>query len=225
MRTGFFPLHITCKDLPSQCLCCACCCGTCQFGALVVCGLAQTHALHGREYFKNVSEVFWAGVMLNRIFPDWTLTLLLVLLLGFLTTRVLRRGVRMWRAESADRARAQGPAAGAPAECNGAAAEVGKAQQPDALANGAGMLHAKEAGVAGAAGAGLGSELGSGVGSGRAPSALHAAGSAAALVAFWAGFAGAQAVKSLVERCSLAFAGISAAQARRPLRSSLLRSI
>ena len=170
-----------------------------------------------------VTKVLWAGVMLNRIFPDWTLTLLLVLLLAFLTTRVLRRGVRMWRAESADRARAQGPTAGAPTDCSGAAAEVSKAQQPNALANGSGMPHAKE--VGGAAGADLGSGLGSGVGSGRVPSALHRAGSAAALVAFWAAFAGAQAGKSLVERCSLAFAGISAAQARRPLRSSLVRFV
>ena len=160
--------------------------------------------------------------MLNRIFPDWTLTLLLVLLLAFLTTRVLRRGVRMWRAESADRIRAQGSAAGALVECNGTAAEGSKAQQPAALANGAAPPPSKEASGAGEVGADLGSELGSGAGSGRAPSALHRAGSAAALVAFWAAFAGAQAGKSLVERCSLAFAGIMAAQARRSLQ---LRSV
>lgn len=174
---------------------------------------------------QDVTQALMAGVMLNKIFPDWTLTLLLVLLLAFLTTRVMRRGVRMWRAESADRVRAQGPAPGAPAECNGAAAEASKAHLPAALANGAGAPPAKEAGGAGAAGADVGSGLGSEVGPGRAPSALHRAGSAAALVAFWAAFAGAQAGKSLVERCSLAFAGIMAAQACCHLRLLRLRSV
>ncbi len=40
------------------------------------------------------------------------------------------------------------------------------------------------------------------------------AGSAAALLAVWAAFAGAQAGKARVERCSLAFLGLSLAQAR-----------
>lgn len=156
--------------------------------------------------------------MLNKIFPDWTLTLLLVLLLGFLTARVLRRGVRMWRAESAERVRAaQGTVAGGPAACTGAAAEGSKARQLAVHANGSAPPPVKEEGGVDAAGAGVGS----GVGSGRAPSALHRAGSAAALVAFWAAFAGAQASKSLVERCSLAFAGMSGAQARRDLLATV----
>ncbi|KAK9846325.1 hypothetical protein WJX81_001511 [Elliptochloris bilobata] len=107
------------------------------------------------------------GVMLNRTFPDWTLTLLLTLLLVFLTSRVLQRGLRLYCAESADRGKAGGPAAEEPPTdppaCNGAAGER--------------------------------------------------AGSAAALAAVWAAFAGAQAAKSLVERCSLAFAGLFLAQA------------
>ena len=214
---------MTCKDLSLQCLCRACCFSISHRGACAILHrrMHRMDSVSPRVVYLSVS----AGVMLNKIFPDWTLTLLLVLLLAFLTARVLRRGVRMWRAESADRIRAQGPAAGGPAACNGAASEVSKALQPAALANGAGMPHAKEAGIAGAAGADLGSGVGSGVGSGRAPSALHRAGSAATLVAFWAAFAGAQAGKSLVERCSLAFAGISAAQARRRFHLLQLRSV
>ena len=165
--------------------------------------------------FWHVSEVLPAGVMLNKIFPDWTLTLLLVLLLGFLTIRVLQRGVRMWRAESADRVRAQGAVAG-----NGAAADGSKARQLAVPANRAGAPAAKEGGGADVAGV---APTPSVVASGRAPSALQRAGSAAALVAFWAAFAGAQAGKSLVDRCSLEFAGLSAAQARRPSSSALSR--
>lgn len=146
-----------------------------------------------------------AGVMLNKIFPDWTLALLLTLLLAFLTNRVLQRGLRMWRSESAARARAQGPAAGVLAAGSSAAAEDSQAH-----ANGAGQPGAQAGGAADAARV----DAKSGLGSGRAYSTLQRAGSAAALVAFWAAFAGAQACKSLAEPCSLAFAGLSAAQAR-----------
>ena len=161
-----------------------------------------------------------AGVMLNKIFPDWMLALLLTLLLGFLTNRVLRRGLRMWRAESAERARAQGAAAGRPAAGMSSAAEDSQARPPAVHANGVDQPAAKAAGAAGAVRAHAGSE----VGAARPPSALHRAASAAALVAFWAAFAGAQAGKALVEPCSLAFWGLLAAQARRPRSCALLCS-
>lgn len=160
--------------------------------------------------FQHESKVLCAGVVLNRMFPDWLLTLLLALLLVFLTSRVLRHGLRMWRAESAERVRAQGTGAGGHAACNGAAVQCDKARQLAAPAKRAGQQAAKEGGGAGAAAVNAGSV----VGLGRTPSALQRAGSAAVLVAFWAAFEGAQAGKALVERCSLEYLGLSAAQAR-----------
>ena len=46
-----------------------------------------------------------AGVMMNKIFPGWLITLLLVLILGLTTHRTLDKGLRMWRKESATAAR------------------------------------------------------------------------------------------------------------------------
>ena len=42
-----------------------------------------------------------AGVLLNKIFPGWLITILLVLVLGITTQRTLKKGLDAWRKESA----------------------------------------------------------------------------------------------------------------------------
>lgn len=155
-------------------------------------------------------------MLLNSIFPDWALTLLLTLLLAFLTTRVLQRGLRLYRDESRDRARSHNTAGGA----------AGAADEPaDGVAKG-GLPLGVPARVVATSTSGLAEQyvkdegqsaeeealaVGSEVGHGR----VRLAASAVALLAVWAAFAGAQAGKSFVDRCSLAFVGLSLSQARR----------
>ena len=41
-----------------------------------------------------------AGVLLNKIFPGWLITVLLVIILGITTKRTLTKGLSLWRKES-----------------------------------------------------------------------------------------------------------------------------
>ena len=42
-----------------------------------------------------------AGVLLNKIFPGWLITLMLVAVLGLTTQRTLQKGIAAWRKETA----------------------------------------------------------------------------------------------------------------------------
>ena len=155
-------------------------------------------------------------MLLNSIFPDWALTLLLTLLLAFLTTRVLQRGLRLYRDETRDRARSYNTAGGAAGVADGPADGVAKGGLPVGVparvvatsTSGLAEQYVKDEGQSAEEEAlARGSEVG--------PGRVRLAASAVALLAVWAAFAGAQAGKSFVDRCSLAFVGLSLSQARR----------
>ena len=169
------------------------------------CPLTPTISVQARGSLLTRRRRARAGVLLNSIFPDWGITALLTLLLAFLTTRVLQRGQRLYRAENLERAETL-ERAGAPGAAGAKERAPSACASASSLAAGAGKENVAEEEEAG-----LGLEPAAGPpAAGRA----QQAGSAAALLAVWAAFAGAQAGKARVERCSLAFLGLSLAQAR-----------